>query len=47
MGEQLKALKAERDAEQAEKQRLAEEAEGLRRAKEEEEMDLRSSDREA
>ena len=42
MGEQLKALKAERDAEQTERARLAQEAEDLRRAKEEEEMDLRS-----
>ena len=42
MSEQLKALKAERDAEQAERARLAQEAEDLRKAKEEEEMDLRS-----
>lgn len=42
MSEQLKTLKAERDAEQAERARLAQEAEDLRKAKEEEEMDLRS-----
>jgi hypothetical protein len=42
MSEQLKALKAERDAEQAERQRLAEEAEVARRTQEEQEMDLRS-----
>ena len=41
MSEQLKLLKAERDAEAAERQRVAEEAENLRKAKEEEEMDLR------
>jgi hypothetical protein len=42
MSEQLKLLKAERDAEQAERQRIANEAEDLRKAKEEEEMDLRT-----
>ena len=42
MSEQLKSLKAERDAEQAERQRLAEEAEAARRTQEEQEMDLRS-----
>ena len=42
MGEQLKLLKAERDAEQAERQRLADEAAATARAKEESEMDLRT-----
>ena len=42
MEEELKALRAEREAEQAEKQRLASEAEEARRAKEEGEMEVRS-----
>lgn len=42
MGEQLKQLRAERESEQAERQRLADEAEAARKAKEEQEMDLRA-----
>ena len=41
MGEQLKLLKQERDAEQAERQRLADEAAATARAKEESEMEIR------
>lgn len=41
MSTQLKALQAEREAEQAERLRLTEEAEEARKAKEESEMDLR------
>jgi hypothetical protein len=42
MGSQLKSVLEQREAEQAEKQRLADEAETARREKEESEMDLRA-----
>jgi hypothetical protein len=42
MGEQLKSVLQEREAEQQERQRLAEEAEAARVAKDESEMDLRA-----
>jgi hypothetical protein len=42
LGSQMKEIQAQREAEQAEKQRLADEADQARKAKEENELDLRA-----